>query len=558
MNSLIATILIPTFASASIIFILFGWGLWVSRVLKISTPGLYFSSYVLLGLVGLSFLVELLHIFYPINWVISLLAIAIGILSIFLFSKNIPAKLEDLKLWAIHRPFVAITSFLILIYWGLRVTKLSTNFDTAAYHLQIIRWANEYPSIPGIANLWTHLALNQSYFEFLALLRCFPFFNEGYALGALIFFMITSLVLIERSHHRYINFAWIAFLFFLVTHSPGSTMFSPTPDLAVGFIEIIIFCLMLDIFDKGNKFFNKSENVALILLLSCYLFTIKLTGLIFASIISLIILGRYLSNNPYRLKDLNRSFIFAIIFALLHMGNGYLLSGYPLFPSIFGGLESLPWFVPQHVGQDMVALIHNGTIDRHGQLDISELGHFSIWFPVWLKNLNPDLIIYISLTISLLTLNTVTSFKNSKKIPTLFDCALLCLPPAGALIFWFNSAPEFRYAGAGFEMLIASLFLIFLYTKNKLDFVIKANGLKFSIIVILLCILPTLNKHLFSGWKLTPDVKLNESFSKSGVLIHIPDHELCWDTKLPCVYNFDSELYLLNPNHFESGFSLKK
>ena len=558
MNSLIATILIPSFASASIIFILFGWGLWVSRVLKISTPGLYFSSYVLLGLVGLSFLVELLHIFYPINWVISLLAIAIGILSIFLFSKNISAKLEDLKLWAIHRPFVAISSFLILIYWGLRVTKLSTNFDTAAYHLQIIRWANEYPSIPGIANLWTHLALNQSYFEFLALLRCFPFLNEGYALGALIFFMITSLVLIERSHHRYINFAWIAFLFFLVTHSPGSTMFSPTPDLAVGFIEIIIFCLTLDIFDKGNKFFINSENITLILLLSCYLFTIKLTGLIFASIISLIILGRYLLNNPYRLKDLNRIFIFSIIFALLHMGNGYLLSGYPLFPSIFGGLESLPWFVPQHVGQDMVAFIHNGTIDRHGQLDINELGHLSKWFPVWLKNLNPDLITYILLMIFLLVLNAVTFFKNSKKIPALFDTVLLSLPPAGALIFWLNSAPEFRYAGASFEMLIAGLFLIFLYTKNKLDIVIKANGLKFSIVVILLCILPSLNKHLFSGWEHPPAVKLNESFSKSGVLIYIPDHELCWDAQLPCVYNFNLDLYLFNPNHFESGFFLKK
>jgi hypothetical protein len=240
------------------------------------------------------------------------------------------------------------------------------------------------------------------------------------------------------------------------------------------------------------------------------------------------------------------------------MVNGYILSGYPLFPSIFGGLESLPWVVPQHVGQDMITFIHNGTIDRTGQLDINELGHFAKWFPVWLKNLNPDLIIYISLTISLLALNIVTFFKDSKKIPALFDCALICIPPAVALIFWFNSAPEFRYAGAGFEMLIAGLFLIFLYTKNKLDIVIKANGFKFSIIVILLCILPTLNKRLFSGWEHLPAVKLNESLTKSGILIHIPDHELCWDAKLPCVYNFNSDLYLLNPGHFESGIYLKK
>lgn len=530
----------------------------MSRILKFSTSEFYFSSYVLFGLVGLSLSIQFLHFFYPVNWVSSVLFIIIGTFGIFSFSKITSDKLIQLKLWLNTHSFLAFVICLILIYWGLRVTKLSTNFDTAAYHLQIIRWTNEYPSIPGIANLWTHLALNQSYFNFLALLRCFPLLNDGYVLGPLIFFMITFLVLIERSHHQYINFAWIAFLFFLVSHSPGSTMFSPTPDLAVGFIEIIIFCLILDIFDQDNKFFLMSENVALILLLSCYLFTIKLTGLIFASIISLIILGRYLLKSLYRLKDLNRIIIFAIIFALLHIGNGYILSGYPMFPSAFGGLENLPWFVPQHVGQDLIALIHNGTIDRNGQLNINELDDFAKWFPVWFKSLNSDLIIYISLTLSLFALNTVTFFKNSKNMPALFDCALICIPSAGSLIFWLNSAPEFRYAGAGFEMLIASLFLIFLYTKNKLDFVIKVNGLKFCVIVILLLILPSLNKHLFSGWQHPPNVKLNESFSESGVLIHIPDHELCWDSKLPCVYNFDSDLYLLNPNYIQYGFSLKK
>jgi hypothetical protein len=335
-------------------------------------------------------------------------------------------------------------------------------------------------------------------------------------------------------------------------------MFSPTPDLAVGFIGIIIFCLTLDVLDKGNKSFNESENIALILALSCYLFTIKLTGLIFAFTISLSILSGYLFSNPYKLKNLYRIIIFSIIFALLHMANGYILSGYPLFPSNLGGVINLPWLVPPEVGQNMISIIHNGTIDRKGELTIDELNHLVNWFPVWLKNLNPDLMIYISLTISLLFLNLVSFFNQTKKRLPLFDTALICLPPMIALLFWFNSTPEFRYASANFEILIASFLLVFLYAKNMLGILTKLDGLKFCMIIIFLCILPTLNKHLFLGWEPTPVVKLNESFSKSGILVHIPDHALCWDAKLPCVYNFDSDLYLLNPNHIEYGFSLKK
>jgi hypothetical protein len=87
LNSLIATIFIPWLISAGIIFILFGWGLLVSRALKVSTSELYFSSYALFGLIGLSFSLELLHIFFPINWVSSLIAITVGFLGFFLYSK---------------------------------------------------------------------------------------------------------------------------------------------------------------------------------------------------------------------------------------------------------------------------------------------------------------------------------------------------------------------------------------------------------------------------------------------------------------------------------------
>ena len=51
--------------------------------------------------------------------------------------------------------------------------KLPTNGDTALYHWNIVRWANEYPAVPGIANLHDRLGFNSSYLLWAAMIDNF-------------------------------------------------------------------------------------------------------------------------------------------------------------------------------------------------------------------------------------------------------------------------------------------------------------------------------------------------------------------------------------------------
>src|SRR5688500_16524798 len=42
-------------------------------------------------------------------------------------------------------------------------------YDTGFYHAQAVRWINEYPAVPGLANLHGRLAFNSSWFVWGAL-----------------------------------------------------------------------------------------------------------------------------------------------------------------------------------------------------------------------------------------------------------------------------------------------------------------------------------------------------------------------------------------------------
>ena len=229
------------------LFVLFGWGAMTSRVLSITKPS--FSSNLIIGFVSVSFFIELLNFILPINWLVSLLFGCIGLLG----AGSVINNKEKVKSFFKKHQKITFILFLILSYWALRVIKISTNYDTAAYHLQVIRWLNEYPIIPGVGNIHSHLAYNQSYFGFLSLLQFFPYFPKGFEVGALIIFMLMLFFLMERGKKISGWLASVAFFLYLISHSAGSTLFSPTPDLAFGFIEILIFVLMIDFCLEKNQ-----------------------------------------------------------------------------------------------------------------------------------------------------------------------------------------------------------------------------------------------------------------------------------------------------------------
>jgi hypothetical protein len=59
-------------------------------------------------------------------------------------------------------------------------TLQPVNSDTKIYHLQIIKWNNEYGTVPGIANLYPRYGLGSNWFNLISIFKIPSFPNNNY------------------------------------------------------------------------------------------------------------------------------------------------------------------------------------------------------------------------------------------------------------------------------------------------------------------------------------------------------------------------------------------
>jgi len=63
-------------------------------------------------------------------------------------------------------------------------------YDTGLYHLQAIKWIEEYAVVPGLANLHGRFGFNPNIFTFYALTSLFDVFNqEIFSVNFVIYFV---------------------------------------------------------------------------------------------------------------------------------------------------------------------------------------------------------------------------------------------------------------------------------------------------------------------------------------------------------------------------------
>ena len=69
---------------------------------------------------------------------------------------------------------------LLMAIWTANQTATQAwHVDAGIYHLMNVRWAHDYPIVPGLGNLRNLLAYNQSYFLYVAMLDSGPFAHRG-------------------------------------------------------------------------------------------------------------------------------------------------------------------------------------------------------------------------------------------------------------------------------------------------------------------------------------------------------------------------------------------
>ncbi len=535
--------------------VLMGWGNLTWRLLSVEQPSRPSVLTVWLGFCIVVVFLEFIHLFVPIDWKVSCSVAIIGFVGQRLKPKTTfgnsreSVGLITMTLSVIRQyPLRTLLGTIVIVAWCLRAMETPTMYDSGLYHFGSIRWLNEYPIIPGLGNLHWRLALNQSYFGFLAALNFSPSWGKGYATGGLFLLILTAFTLLEIGLKQSKCWRWTfsGILFAYLCLLSGSIA-NPLPDTAVSLAQVVIFVFLYVSFMKDTQATDvlvaQLQRIHIVLGFLCLtIVTVKLSSLAFAIVSFSMMTAQVFWSSQGRLSN-NLLFKFGallVLFGLVHTLRGYLLSGAPLFPSPLGGIWSLPWAVQFGVAHNESQLIY-AWAKQPGIETVSELATGYGWVHPWWRDL-PTTLKYLFIISSIFTVIIVFLHRALK--PYVENRILLLgLPLAAALCFWFFSAPDPRFLGAGAILYFAwSTFIIFYaidkHTQHKknFSFVLYCCYLCSAVMVVLLFFRwSVIGVGLPLGWRNIPIVQGTYEINPLGYSAFVPSKgATCWAAELPC------------------------
>lgn len=557
MTNLVIDLLVLILVLKTTGIVLYGWGNLTWRFLGMTSPEKISTLTIWLGFCVITSVVEFIHLFVPINWVVTLGLSVIGLIGLRYQREGSALSLvQTIRVTIKQYPWQALIVAVMIVLWCLRAMGVPNNYDSGLYHFQSIRWLNEEPIVLGLGNLHWRLALNQAYFGFLALLNFAPYWNKGYAAGGLFLLLLTLLTIFQLAQKQSTQWKYsIGLVLFLSLGFVAASIVNPSPDNAVTLLEIVVFIYLLSLAQSSikdehrDKDFVHYARATIFLCVSVVLIKFSSVGFAVGSLLCLALM-LIRSKSLVRVVSL-RVITVLSVFIFVHVVSGYLLSGAPLFPSTLFGAWDLTWAVPKHIAIAETELIFSWA-RRPGLEFANQSGLKKGWLIAWLSIISPLIKLIFVLSIVLTFINLVRVVKNKETYGRSVEY-LLYLPVLTGLVFWFITAPDIRFLGA----VLVLFFALSLYLTLQNQTFNTARGLNiqrifsarnihlfiFAIVTLISLRYLGMNSLSFHGWSELTHIKTQTSQTKSGQNINIPTlGNQCWDVTLPCASIFNDAL----------------
>lgn len=535
---------------------LVGWGLIGTWILRIGTPCRFDANICWLGFSLLIGFLEIIHLFVAINWQVTLFVFSVGLVGVLRAISYMNLN-KCSSIFTYRRPISVRTLFLIgllfFVVWILRSMGPVNNYDSGIYHFGSIRWVNEYPIVPGLGNVFTALAYNQSYFLYLGLLNISPYWNHGYALGGLVLLTLTGVTLLQFCMRSSVVLRWTfgAPIFIFLGYLAG-TLSNPSPDTAISLIQIVMFLLLVTlIFDETSPAKRRNLLLSTLIFLAISIVTIKVSSAMFA-LISLGLTLLYAKRAFFLMGHWKLVLMIGSLVGLTHLARGYLLSGAPLYPSEIGAKLDLPWAmsVDAITGERFWIYIWSRL---PGAMPAEVIGTWA-WFPHWIDSLSIENWIFAGALLCLSLANIFMLFLDKSSASKRLRL-VLALPLISTIIFWFLSAPQIRFLGAiPLLLLVLNLWFFWDLIKNRFNLWKSISPKHYSYFAIfsLACIclislkLTGLRSLSIDGWAPLPKIGTILKTTSHGVVLNVPaEGNQCWVGTLPCSPQVRSELDLI-------------
>ncbi|MCB0165376.1 MAG: hypothetical protein KDI79_14200 [Anaerolineae bacterium] len=527
-----------------------------------------------LGWASIIMFLQIWHIFSPINTVALVIVLLAGVISVLLghsrFETIIFNHSGNNKL--VSSIFIVCT-ILFILWLANQATGKLTSYDTGLYHLGTIRWMQSYPIVIGLGNLHPRFAYNSSYFLFVALLDLLwwrsDFFNLSNGLllsvisvqiGAYIFTSMTNKDNLKS--YQVLGILLAASLlpyYFTLTNNTSSDL----PVFILGLmVGIHVFKFLFN--DKTHE---ESRLDALIIVILCATgISIKLSFAVFSCLAVVVVMFTLLIYKPTATQVESRFYnmVWALalsVLILIPWGlRGIMLSGYIAYPIPTMPLD-VRWRIPEQLAKTDARWIKSWAQQPYNSPD-NVLGNWK-WFKPWLQRMVQQRL-EVVLPILLFLMGIIIYLTSARaKIKSVYRDMLFLMIPIIALVFWFFTAPNIRFAGGSFWLLGAGTMAISIHhvaDKKLLEIV--------SLSSLLLAIFAFVISARLHGWVVypgpdqgfypTPKFQVHQFQTRSGLTIFVPNTgDKCWDAPLPCTPYPNPDLATIESGNISSGFFMQ-
>jgi hypothetical protein len=540
-------------------------GIIIYSFIPLVKPGnLSFINCLITGLIGITCIGQWIVLFLPLN-IFTLFAILVlcGIISFFR-QEQITRSFRDC--WLLNFRKRSPLFYMCLLCFVIMILIINAGpvmmDDTDSYHIQMVKWVQEYGTVPGIANLHLRFGFNSSWFSSIALMN-YPVsgLNSYLSLNGLLsvwfcYFLLDRLTYYgSETNGSLLNnraAACLILLFLCLLNWPlirGSAS-SANYDFISSVCVIILFIDLKD---------DQKEVPIEWLIWPVYLCTIRMTNFPLL-ILSLV----FIFYNPklFSFGRLLSIFIFFVFVLIPFLARNVILSGYPVFPAYQIDIFSTDWKA------DKSKLIELGNYIKYFNrvnpmfqtMSVTEKLSFPDWIYFWYKYLfRFDKIIF-----SLSVLGYLISFWPLRKRKIFLFRVFLSVMVL-QLISWFIIGPDPRFV---YGPLLFGIFTGIAYLpsiRNIFSRAINYSLVLASFLVFMYGVMKIFRDDKYRNF-LTPrilPVPATQSISVGQIKMHIPFIILnnwnprCYDTELPCLYQEDPRLEARGEK-IKDGFRLKK
>lgn len=515
------------------------------------------------GLILVTTLTQIIALFYPIDNTVQISFFTLLVISVLLKRKKFIALIGNL-IYEIRRwsnlsiiLFILTWSIIILISAGPTIMD-----DTESYHIQSIKWIQEYGTVPGLVNLHVRFGFNSSWFSIVSLFSFSSNTTGGFTVANsiisvwLCYWFIKKINQFQKENNLHAAFAILSIFAVCLLIWPLIRGNSATCnyDFITSLIALVLFT---------EIFFNETTSPSLEWIIwPAFLLTVRIVNF------PLLILSLFAFISFIKQKH-TRQLLLPIVCCLLlivpFLIRSIIIAGYPFYPATYFDLADVDWKADPQITENFLEFIKYYNRVSTTYLDLEQtkaLG--SGWIPVWFKYLFPfdKILVLAGFAGIILTAIKLPFQKNnySKLIIT------------GLLIFWFTSwffiapDPRFVYGVLLFGVVLLVYHLIYLIKDTG-----SIKALSNSLVILMIAglsfylVSKPLKQAEYRNWILPlqlpqPSVK---EFVINGITFRVPGfinnnwNTRCFGTELPCLYEID---YRLEPRgkNIRNGFHLKK